>query len=618
MIRQSFAAILLIAAACSHPTPPPPVPSPSGPRSTPPLAPSPSAPTSTVLPRDTNTALPPIPLVEGPLTVHVVYPPETAALSNRDSNYMVGSVGNGHATLTINGHPAVVYPNGAFMAYIPNPPSSVPRFDLVAVLGADTARLTHYLKPPVVPLPLDGRLIVDSTEFAPRSTSYLLLRDDEKTTVSVRIPLNANAALVTPSQTIPLTRNGEIASRSVLATDLRSGGQIVVTRGRDTTRIPVGPLPAPRMDAPEFVRLGRGMTVADTDAVIYGRNLPNDNYKWFLLPGTQVEVTGRNGAGFTRVRVAEDLEMWVADVDVDSAVARPARRFTSNGRVRSTPLSADLVIPMTSVPPFFVEEHNRQIDLVFYGVVGNTDIINYPTNDSLVRSVTWEQESADRMRFTLHLTDRPVGYMALWERGSFVLRIRRAPQIDARNPLRGRTIVLDPGHPPAGATGPTSLYEGQAVLWVAEAAKSLLEARGATVVLTRTTMDTLGLPPRRTISRRADADAFVSIHLNSYPDGVNPFIATAGTGTYFFRTHSEPLARAVQQRLIGEMGLHDEGAFFRSLAVTVQTWFPAVLTEGAYVIIPEQEAALRTTGFQGRYAKGIVDGLEAYFRGLAK
>src|SRR5947209_5420141 len=74
-------------------------------------------------------------LVEGPLAVHVVYPPENAPMASRDSNYMLGSVGNGRATLTINGHPATVYPNGAFMAFIPNPPASAPRFDLVASLG---------------------------------------------------------------------------------------------------------------------------------------------------------------------------------------------------------------------------------------------------------------------------------------------------------------------------------------------------------------------------------------------------------------------------------------------------------------------------------------------------
>jgi N-acetylmuramoyl-L-alanine amidase len=273
---------------------------------------------------------------------------------------------------------------------------------------------------------------------------------------------------------------------------------------------------------------------------------------------------------------------------------------------------------MTSVPAYFVEEHNRQIDLVMYGVRGNTDIINYPTADTLIKSVTWEQETSDRIRFTLHLTQRPTGYMALWERGTFVFRVRRAPVIDNSNPLRGRVIALDPGHPPAGATGPTSLYEGQVSLWVAQKAKAMLEAKGATVVLTRTTMDPLDLAPRRVISRRADAEAFVSIHLNAFPDGVNPFVATTGSGTYFFRTHAEPLARTVQSGLVANMSLHDEGAFYRSLAVTVQTWMPAILTEGAYVIMPDQEAALRTENYQERYAKSIVDGLEAYFRGIGR
>ena len=618
MHRPFFLAILIVAAACNRTEPPVsgPVPAaqvPAVPPGSPPVR-------SQQLP-PLNEGLPPIPQVNGPLVIRVIYPSEGAALAARDSNYLLGSVGNGNATLTINGQPAVVYPNGAFMAFIKSPPASSPKFDFVAITGADTARYTHNLRPPVVvtPLPADGKLIVDSTEFAPRMNNTLFLRDDDRTTVRVRIPSNATATLVTSTLRIPLERSGEIASRTINASDLRAGGMIVVGRGEDTVRIPVTGLRGPRDDAPEYVRLGRGVAPSDTDAVIYGRVLPNDNYKWFLLPGTVAELTGRNGSGFTRIRVANDVEMWVADADVDTVPAQaPGRRTTANGRVRTSPQSADLSIPITSVPAFFVEEHDRQVELVLYGLQGNTDIINYPTGDTLIKSVTWEQESNDRIRFTLHLTQRPTGWMALYERGNFVLRLRRPPAIDSRAPLRGRVIALDPGHPPSGATGPTSLYEGQVALWVAERAKAMLEARGATVVMTRTTMDPLELAPRRMIARRADADAFVSIHLNAFPDGVNPFVATAGSGTYFFRTHAEPLARAVQERLFVDMSLKDEGIFYRSLAVTVQSWMPAILTEGAYVILPEQEAALRTPNYQDRYAKSIVDGLEAYFRGLSR
>jgi N-acetylmuramoyl-L-alanine amidase len=617
MLRPKTIALVVLAAACSRTQPPVSTPAPAA--RVPAVTPGAPPVRSQQLPAP-NEGLPPIPQVSGPLAIKVVYPSESATLTTRDSNYMLGSVGNGSATLTINGQPAVVYPNGAFMAWIKTPPVTSPKYDLIAVLGADTARATHTLRVPatVTPLPTEGKIIVDSTEFAPKANNTLFLRDDERTTVRIRIPANATATLVTGTARIPLERNGEIASRTLNASDLRGGGTILVGRGNDTVRIPVTALRGPRLDAPEFIRLGRGVAPTDTDAVIYGRVLPNDNYKWFLLPGTVAEMTGRNG-GFTRIRVANDIEMWVADADVDTVPAQsPGRRTTSNGRVRTSPQSADLSIPITSVPAFFVEEHNRQVELVIYGAQGNTDIINYPTGDTLIKSVTWEQETVDRMRFTIHLTQRPTGWMALFERGNFILRLRRPPEVNDRDPLRGRVIALDPGHPPAGATGPTSLYEGQVALWVAERAKAMLESKGATVVLTRTTMDPLELAPRRVIARRADAEAFVSIHLNAFPDGVNPFVATAGSGTYFFRTHAEPLARAVQQRLFVNMALKDEGIFYRSLAVTVQSWMPAILTEGAYVILPEQEAALRNPNYQERYAKSIVDGLEAYFRGLSR
>src|SRR5438552_1152298 len=88
-------------------------------------------------------------------------PPTPHPMASRDSNYILGSVGNGRATLTINGHPATVYPNGAFMAFIPNPPASAPRFDFVASLGPDTViRVTHNLKAPIEKpaLPLEGRV----------------------------------------------------------------------------------------------------------------------------------------------------------------------------------------------------------------------------------------------------------------------------------------------------------------------------------------------------------------------------------------------------------------------------------------------------------------------------
>jgi N-acetylmuramoyl-L-alanine amidase len=65
--------------------------------------------------------------------------------------------------------------------------------------------------------------------------------------------------------------------------------------------------------------------------------------------------------------------------------------------------------------------------------------------------------------------------------------------------------------------------------------------------------------------------------------------------------------------MVRHMGLRDLGINYDNLAVIRPTWVPSVLAEGAFIMIPEQEAALRTPQFQQAYAEGVVEGLERFF-----
>ncbi len=477
--------------------------------------------------------LPPIPFVAGSLSVRVVYPAADALITSRDSTFVLGSVGNGNASLTVDGQPVRVYPNGAFMGFVANPPAAAPQYDLVAVLGADTVRAVHRVR--------------------------------------VRAPGDDRAAARPP------------------AFD-STGGWV-------------------RLDDPTSA-------LPDTDQTIVARPTPGETYRWFFLPGTVVWRDGRVG-GYTRVRLDSALSVWVPDSLAHPVESAPApRRVAQDADVVSAPGWSDFVLPVGQRPAYAVEEGDHAIVLTLYGTRGNTDVIRYPTGDSLIRRVEWAQVNDHRVRYTLHLARRPFGYLVLWRDGKFVLRVRRPPVVDAVRPLRGQVIVVDPGHPPGGATGPTGLHESEATLAVGRRLQTLLEAEGATVVMTRDTPDAVALEDRPVIARRADADAFVSIHLNAFPDGTNPFTATEGSATYYYYGSSEPLARAVQQGVVSQLGLPDQGIVFRSLAVVRQTWVPSVLCEGAFVIVPQQEAALRTAAFQDAYARGLAAGLTRYFRGL--
>ena len=145
--------------------------------------------------------------------------------------------------------------------------------------------------------------------------------------------------------------------------------------------------------------------------------------------------------------------------------------------------------------------------------------------------------------------------------------------------------------------------------------QQMLEQRGATVVMTRSTPNPVALGDRPIIARKADANALVSIHLNALPDGINPFTSN-GSGAYYFRSHSIALARELERAMVARMGLRNLGINYDNLRLARPTWMPAVLCEGAFLMIPEQENALRTPEFQRAYASAIVDGLESYFRSL--
>jgi N-acetylmuramoyl-L-alanine amidase len=545
----------MVGAACSPARrPSAPVPAPTPPQ---PLIPA-------VIPSP-NPKLPPVPEVRGQLQITVTYPKPEQLLTVRDSNFIFGSVGTGDAALRINGVAVPVWPNGAFMGWLPVPPDSAPRYELLAGNATATARLTLPVKIPPVPdtTPRDP-LVGDTLNPVPPPDTLL------------PVPANVYVTLGPPASAAP-----------------------------------------------------------DTDRVTIARPAPGNGqqYKWFLFPGTVVKATGSrkaSGDEFVRIELDSAQESWVlrSEVQAQHIAATPGAFVGDSiapvrrvGVVRIEPSAEwiDIVIPVTGPPPpYLVEQGDRSISLLLYGVSDPAVVSMMPQPpDTYLNSVSSTPEPT-RVRFGINLNRAPYGYLALWQNGALTFRVRRPPRIaDPAAPLRGLTITVDPGHPPAGATGPTQLYEGDAVLEVGLKLRDLLTQRGANVVMTRTTPDPVELGLRPIISRRANAHAFVSVHLNAFPDGVNPFVNN-GSLTLYFWPHSIPLGTATQAAMLTEMGLRDNGTKYQNIAVARGTWMPSILTEGAFIIMPDQEAAMRTPVYQDAYALAIVRGLESYFASLAR
>lgn len=599
-----------------------------------------SPPTPMVAPPAIVSGLPAVPAVRGaPIDVRVRYPAENQLLTSRDSNFVLGSLGSGDVSLTVNGQAVPVAPNGAFLAWLPNPPAGALRYDVVVARAADTVRRTVKVRLPVrTPLPGTGKLRVDSGSVLP--VRGMWAKRDDYVRVSLRAPANATVMVQGGDSVLrPLVRgNGLTAApgvaagdasgddlSSVFSTDIAArlladsarAPRLVAIRGGDTVRLAVPLVRALPADTRVLAMLRSTSTIgSDTDRVVNARTIVDGTYKWMLLNGTIVEVTGRQ-QGYTRIRLDGTLDVWVDSNDLvvlPEGAALP-RRVTGGFRVTPSAEWVDVAISTGDRPAHLVEPDGRTLVLTLYGVQANPEISPIFGNDTLVRRISWDQVTSDRVRITFTLSQPVFGWQSIWDenRRQFVLRVRRPPLIDAANPLRGLTIAVDPGHPPAGATGPTGLYEGDAVFPVGEQVAALLRARGANVVMTRTSLAPVGLTERGVTARRANAHAFISVHLNALPDGVNPFTAN-GTSTLFYHQNSEPLARPVQEELMKRFGLRDLGVHYQNLAVARPTWYPSALAEGLFLMLPEQEAAMRDAGFQRKYAEGLVVGLERYFR----
>ncbi|HEX2168566.1 MAG TPA: N-acetylmuramoyl-L-alanine amidase [Longimicrobiales bacterium] len=411
------------------------------------------------------------------------------------------------------------------------------------------------------------------------------------------------------------------AARAVYDPSFGDAAILEVITSTDTIREPLR-LNVAVLD-PALPRVGIVTAPADasSDWTVRGRVDVGGPYHFFWPDGTRLVVTGQRG-GMYRIRLSDDRIAWVpaGDVRILPAGAAPAGGAVAAVRFSPEPRYIDLRIPLPERLPFQVKEDRSSLHIDVFGAVSRINFFQYGRLDPLVAAAEWSQPAEDVLRVSVDLSEPVWGYDTFYDAsGALVLRIRRPPVIDAAAPLRGMFIAVDPGHggEDRSTRGPTDLREADANLQIALQLRDLLENAGARVMMTRTTDMTVPLGDRPRIAADSGAHVLLSVHNNAFPDGVNPW-ENNGTSTYYYHRHSLELARLLQRELLEELGLRDIGYGRADLALARPTWMPAVLTETAFMMIPQQEAALRDPSVQRRIAAAHVRALEAFLRSRAQ
>jgi N-acetylmuramoyl-L-alanine amidase len=596
-----------------------------------------------------------VPLAAGPLRISVIYPAPSDVIDVRDSTFLFGSLGTGTATLTVNGLPVPVAANGAWLAWVPVPPDSILQFVIQARAGSDSAALVYPVRRARRFALPSAPVWIDSASATPSSRAWWPA--DEYLPVSVRAVAGASVRLIFPDSTAimlaPERGPAEIPP-AIRAFDRDTGNLVEPPRGDRYVgairHLSLGGSPGPLLGpdrseingAPIVIEVVVGSDTArtrwplrlalldsmptivefnddtagkgNTDSVTVGRTRPGATYHWFFPTGTRTMVSGRLGDDL-RVRLSSGQEAWVPVAD---AVPLPAGTPAVRGTAASLTVTpgADrltLRIPLTQRVPFRVEEREGELTLRLYNTVSDVNWTRYGATDPYLRDVSWLQATSDEVTITLTLGGPVWGYRTRWSQNDLLFEVHRPPPIDPRRPLAGKVVVVDPGHPPGGATGPTGLREAEANLGISFVLRDLLEEAGARVLLTRTTDQSLELLSRVRLADTIAADLLVSVHNNALPDGVNPF-TNNGSGVFYNHPQSLPLAQAIQRALVERLGVRDLGAARGDLAIVRPTWMPSVLTEGLFMMVPDQEAALRTAAGRRAYALAVRDGIVQFLK----
>ncbi len=190
--------------------------------------------------------------------------------------------------------------------------------------------------------------------------------------------------------------------------------------------------------------------------------------------------------------------------------------------------------------------------------------------------------------------------------------------------IKGKVICLDPGHggQDSGALGSADKNEEDITLNISLQLRTMLEAQGAKVLMTRTTdtevsakkalaSDVEELQARCDVANNNGADIFVSIHMDSF---VNDTVG--GTTGYYYTGGSDAskrLAKLVHEGIVKELKTTDRGTKECNFYVVKHTDMPATLVEVAFISNSDEHKLLTSSSGIQKAAKGILQGLQKFF-----
>lgn len=220
-------------------------------------------------------------------------------------------------------------------------------------------------------------------------------------------------------------------------------------------------------------------------------------------------------------------------------------------------------------------------------------------------------------------------------------KVQETPKTDyTKISLTGKTICIDAAHgiftenkQEAIAPGMSLLKDGfkegtkganitedEITLAVANVLKEKLEAKGATVIMTRTTNETtLSNADRANFANDNNADICIKLHADGTKEGGTGMTMLIPGNKYItdknLVSKSKLLGKTVLNGAIAKTGAAKRGVYTTNeMAGFNWSKIPVVLLEMGYLTNPQDEAKLSDANYQALIADGIVEGILEFYK----
>lgn len=192
------------------------------------------------------------------------------------------------------------------------------------------------------------------------------------------------------------------------------------------------------------------------------------------------------------------------------------------------------------------------------------------------------------------------------------------------NSTTGKTVVIDSGHGgfDGGKEGKSGINEKTINLSIAYKLKTILEADGINVILTRPDDNGLynendsnkkvsDMKKRCQIINNSNADVAISIHQNSFPDSD---VSGAQVFYYTYSAEGKKFASILQNSFKTNVNNNNNRVekANKTYYMLVNTKIPLVIAECGFLSNPEEESLLSTEEYQQTIAEALYNAIVTY------